>query len=153
MTPDVPQLRVRGLTGVDRAAWDPLWAGYLDFYGEDVDPEVTDLVFQRLVDPGWPRQRGYVAAVAGELVGLAHVGLQPSTWSTADDCYLEDLYVAPSARGGGVGRALLEHLVTEGRDAGWRKVFWLTDADNATARRLYDAVGELVDQVRYTIDL
>ena len=153
MSPDAPEIRVRELRGDDRAAWDPLWAGYLQFYDEDVDPEVTDLVFQRLVDPGWAHQRGYVAEVEGALLGLAHVGLQPSTWSTADDCYLEDLYVDPSSRGNGIGRALVEHLVAEGREAGWRRVHWLTDTDNATARRLYDAVGDLADQVRYTIDV
>jgi len=50
-------------------------------------------------------------------------------------------------------RALVEHLVTEGSEAGWRKVHWLTDTDNATARRLYDEVGERADQVRYIIEL
>lgn len=153
MTPDAPPIDVRELTGADRAAWSPLWAGYLRFYDEDVDPGVTDAVFGRLVDPGWPQQRGYVAEVEGELRGFAHVGLQPSTWSTAEDCYLEDLFVEPSARGDGIGRALIEHLVAAGRAAGWRKVHWLTDTDNATARRLYDEVGELADQVRYTIEL
>lgn len=153
MTPDTPPIHVRALTGVDRAAWDPLWAGYLGFYGEDLDAEVTGLVFARLVDPAWAQQRGYVAVVEDELRGLAHVGLQPSTWSTDADCYLEDLYVEPSARGNGIGRALIEYVVATGRDAGWRRVHWLTDTDNATARRLYDEVGELADQVRYTIDL
>ena len=153
MTPDVPEVVVRGLRGEDRDGWERLWEGYLAFYGEDVDAEVTDVVFQRLVDRGWPHQRGYVAEVDGELRGLAHVGLQPSTWSAAADCYLEDLFVEPSARGDGIGRALVEHLVAEGQDAGWRKVHWLTDTDNTAARRLYDTLGELADQVRYTIDL
>lgn len=153
MTPDAPPVVVRELRGTDRAAWQPLWDGYLDFYDEDVDPEVTDLVFQRLVDRGWTAQRGYVAEVEGRVVGIAHVGLQPSTWSVAEDCYLEDLFVEPSARGDGVGRAVVEHLVAEGRDAGWRKLHWLTDSDNTTARRLYDEVGQLADQVRYTINL
>lgn len=153
MTPDAPPIHVRRLVAADRAAWDRLWAGYLKFYEEDVDGRVTEVVFGRLVDPGWSQQRGYVAEVEGEVVGIAHVGLQPSTWSTALDCYLEDLYVAPSARGDGAGRALIEHLVAEGREVGWRKVHWLTDTDNATARRLYDEVGELADQVRYTIDV
>lgn len=153
MTPDAPPVHVRRLMAADRAAWDRLWAGYLEFYEEDVDPGVSDTVFGRLVDPGWSQQRGYVAEVEGEVVGIAHVGLQPSTWDTVEDCYLEDLYVDPSSRGNGVGRALIEHLVAAGREAGWRKVHWLTDTDNATARRLYDEVGELADQVRYTIDV
>lgn len=153
MTPDAPPVEVRGLRGDDREAWDPLWSGYLAFYDQDVDPAVSDVVFQRLVDPGWSLQHGYVAVVDGELLGLAHVGLQPSTWSTAMDCYLEDLFVEESSRGDGIGRALIEHLVADGREAGWRQLHWLTDADNATARRLYDELGELADQVRYTVEL
>lgn len=153
MSPDVAAVVVRRLRGEDRAAWDPLWQGYLDFYDEVVDQEVTDVVFQRLADRGWSAQAGYVASVDGALAGFAHVGLQPSTWSTQPDAYLEDLYVAPAARGAGVGRALIEHLVTTGRDAGWRKVHWLTETDNTTARQLYDRIGGRQDQVRYTIDL
>lgn len=153
MTPDAPEITVRALRGTDRAAWDALWHGYLDFYDETVDDATTDVVFHRLVDPGWPQQFGLVAEVDGALHGFAHLGLQPSTWDTASDCYLEDLFVNPSSRGNGVARALFDQLVAEGRDLGWRKVHWLTETDNDTARRLYDEVGDLQDQVRYAIDL
>ena len=153
MTPDAAEVVVRALRGTDRAGWDTLWHGYLDFYDETVDAETTDVVFHRLVDPGWPQQFGLVAEVDGALQGIAHLALQPSTWDTASDCYLEDLFVAPDARGDGVASAIFEHLVAEGRDLGWRKVHWLTDTGNATARRLYDEVGSLQDQVRYAIDL
>ncbi len=153
MTPDAPPVEVRELRPDDRAAWERLWAGYLDFYGEEVDGATTDVVFGRLTAPTWTAQAAWVAEVEGELRGFAHVGLQPSTWSAALDGYLEDLFVAPTARGDGIGGALLEHVVAVGRSAGWRRLHWLTDTDNVIARRLYDRVGEVQDQVRYVVDL
>lgn len=153
MTPDVPDVLVRPLVGADRDAWAALWTAYLEFYEQDVEEETTDVVFQRLTDTGWPSQRGWVAEVEGAVLGFVHVVLHPSTWSTALDCYLEDLFTAPAARGNGIGTALVGHVAAAGREAGWRRVHWLTERDNATARRLYDELAEPTDQVRYTIEL
>ena len=146
-------LVVRPLVAADREAWAPLWAGYLSFYGTELDDGTTDAVFTRLVTEGPTAQFALVASVEDDLVGFAHCGVQHSTWSVAPDCYLEDLFVDPDVRGGGVGGALVDALVATGRERGWRTLHWLTDTDNATARRLYDRVGTLADQVRYTIDL
>ncbi|MFT4744913.1 MAG: GNAT superfamily N-acetyltransferase [Nitriliruptoraceae bacterium] len=144
---------VRALRGDDRAAWEPLWQGYLAFYETPLDDELTDLVFQRLTDDGYAPLAGLVAEVDGVLRGFAHTQTHPSTWSAQLDCYLEDLFVTPDARGAGVGRALIEAIADEGRDLGWRKIHWLTDTDNATAQRLYDEVAVQADQRRYTLDL
>ncbi len=139
---------VRPLVGADRAAWEALWHGYLAFYGTDLDAETTDVVFQRLTDPGYPALWGLVAEVDGQVLGFAHAQTHPSTWSADDDCYLEDLFVDPTSRRHGIGRALIEHLVELGREAGWRQVHWLTDGDNDGARELYDELAELRGQVR-----
>ena len=55
--------------------------------------------------------------------------------------YLEDLFVASDARGGGVGRALIGHVTDWARERGLSKVYWQTAADNATARALYDSLA------------
>jgi GNAT superfamily N-acetyltransferase len=149
----VSGVEVRPLTGADRTAWDVLWDGYLAFYAEQVLPDVTEVVFQRLTDAGWPAQRGFLALRDGRAVGFAHVGVQPSTWAVESDGYLEDLYVDPAARGTGAGRALLDHLHEVGTESGWRRVHWLTDTDNTNARRLYDRAGELRHEVRYVLPL
>ena len=49
-------------------------------------------------------------------------------------CYLIELYVDPSRRGAGLGSAMLEKLREIGRDAGWLKIYWMTQADNFAAR-------------------
>jgi GNAT superfamily N-acetyltransferase len=72
-------------------------------------------------------------------------------WSLRPVCYLEDLFVATAARGEGAGRALIETLVTLGKE-GWRRVYWHTHDNNERARTLYDQLANQTDYVRYDIE-
>jgi GNAT superfamily N-acetyltransferase len=146
------RLTVRPVAAHDRSAWDELWAIYLDFYGESVSQETTELTWRRVLR----REQGMGGIVAcwdGEVVGLAHHVIHPHTWGSGDVCYLEDLVVHPDHRGKGAGRALIEALQLRARELGCESVYWLTDADNEVARRLYDAVATLSPYVRYEIEL
>jgi GNAT superfamily N-acetyltransferase len=78
---------------------------------------------------------------------LTHEG----TWVRAPDCYLEDLFVDASARGKGVGRALLDDLVALCKARGWTRLYWHTEETNATARKLYDSYVESDGHIRYRI--
>jgi hypothetical protein len=92
-------MEIRPLRPDDRAAWEPLWAGYLRFYREQLAPEVTDLAFARMSEC----RDGCFALVAvaddGTPAGFAHCVMHATTWSLASTCYLEDLYVDPAQRG------------------------------------------------------
>jgi GNAT superfamily N-acetyltransferase len=140
---------VRPLAPGDFDAWLPLWNGYLDFYRESVDDEVTRRTFERLSD----RADGMFGLVAqlpdGALVGMAHGLLHPSTWSTAPACYLEDLFVSPSARGTGAARALIEAVAAEAVRRGATKLYWHTQEFNGPARSLYDLLATRVSFVVY----
>ena len=145
-------LTVRPLAAKDRSAWDELWAIYLDFYGATVSDEATELTWRRVLR----REQGMGAIVAcwdGEVVGLAHHVIHPTTWSTSDACYLEDLVVHPDHRSKGVGRVLIEALELRARELGCDSVYWITQEGNAVARRLYDRVASLSPFVRYEIEL
>jgi GNAT superfamily N-acetyltransferase len=83
------------------------------------------------------------------LIGLAHYLLHRSTWAPVCYCYLEDLFVEPSVRGGGAGRALIAAVEAAARDAGASRLYWITDETNQTARRLYDKVAERPGVVQY----
>ena len=76
-----------------------------------------------------------------------------STGEASPIGYLEDLFVAPEARGHGVGRMLLQDLVVLARQNGWPKLYWHTRATNITARRLYDTFTRADDFVRYVVPL
>jgi GNAT superfamily N-acetyltransferase len=127
--------------------------GYLSFYRADVTDEVTRVSFERLCSG----ERGMLGLVAvdGENrpVGLAHLVFHPATWSAGDYCYLEDLYVDPAWRGGGVARDLLGAVYATARARGVEHVYWHTQQYDAAARSLYDQVGQPTSFVVYEHDL
>ncbi|HEU0317849.1 MAG TPA: GNAT family N-acetyltransferase, partial [Solirubrobacteraceae bacterium] len=65
-------------------------------------------------------------------------------------CYLEDLFVARAARGGGAGRALIEAVYAAADARGADRVYWHTQEFNAPARSLYDTVGRRTSFIVYT---
>ncbi len=127
---------IRPVGDDERAAWDPLWAGYLEFYKTSLPQDVTDLAWMRFHDPAEPMFAlgGYVD---GKLTGIAHYLFHRSTWAPHRYCYLEDLFVADTARGRGLGRALIEAVYDKAR-GGRREPRLLADAigQRAGARAL-----------------
>jgi GNAT superfamily N-acetyltransferase len=147
------RVQVRRLLDDDRAAWEELWEGYLHFYRAELSSAVTESAFARLRD-GEEGMLGLVAADATDRpIGLAHLVFHPTTWSTAGYCYLEDLYVGPEGRGGGVARALFDGVYAAARERGVERVYWHTQQFNAPARSLYDVVGRLTSFVVYEHEL
>lgn len=144
--------RIRAVAAEDWAGWLPLWRGYVAFYGATVPDAVTEATWRRLLDPAVPLL-GHVAERGGAVVGFSTAVLHEGTWTTAPTCYLEDLFVDPALRGGGVGRALIQNLIDLGRSRGWSRLYWHTQAGNATARRLYDSFVQADDFVRYRLAL
>jgi ribosomal protein S18 acetylase RimI-like enzyme len=73
--------------------------------------------------------------------GLAQFRFLRSVWSGGLDLYLEELYVVPSRRGNGIGRALLEATMATGREAGATHIDLNTGETDTAARALYERVG------------
>ncbi|MGL6290097.1 MAG: GNAT family N-acetyltransferase, partial [Silanimonas sp.] len=144
---------VRALRPEDRAEWEALWQGYLVFYGTALAPETTGATWRRLLDPASPMFARVAIDVDGRLLGFAHALPHEGTWTTALQCYLEDLFVAPEARGAGAGRALIDDLVALCRTRGWSRLYWHTQAGNAGARRIYDDYARADDMLRYRLVL
>jgi ribosomal protein S18 acetylase RimI-like enzyme len=131
----------------DEAAWRRLWSGYVAFYESEVSDEVTAATWQRLLTPGsnmFGRIAEWQEAVAGFTVCVLHLG----SWTLTPACYLEDLFVDPEARGHGLGRALIDDLISMARDKGWSRIYWHTRQSNEAARRLYDNYVVADDFVR-----
>jgi len=139
---------IRPLTDRDRAAWDRLWKGYLDFYETALPKAQYDLTFQRYLDPSEP-MFAYLAERGGKAKGLVHIILHRSGWLDRPTCYLQDLFVEPSERGAGMGRALIEHVYEVVKRAGGARVYWLTQETNTTARQLYDRVAANAGFIQY----
>ena len=73
--------------------------------------------------------------------------------TSADVCYLQDLFTAPEVRGKGVARALIAEVEHWARERGCARVYWHTQSGNETARRLYDQVAENRGFIQYLIQL
>jgi GNAT superfamily N-acetyltransferase len=140
---------IRTLEPTDRHQWDVLWRGYLDFYETTIPDHVTDLTWQRLLDPEAPILGFCAAREDGALLGFVHYLFHPVTWAAGPRCYLEDLFTSPKARGQGVGRALIEAVYAAADARGADQVYWLTQSTNSTARRLYDQVARATQFIKY----
>lgn len=139
------------ITAADHDEWLALWTGYLAFYDATLDDATTAATFARLVDPASGIHGVLARDDAGRAIGLVHWLAHPATWTTTDYCYLEDLFVAPEARGAGAGRLLIEHVRDWAERNGSAKVYWLTAESNATARALYDRVATHSGMIQYQI--
>ncbi len=140
-------MRIAPLTADDKAAWFTLWAGYQAFYETDLTA-VTATTWTRLLHPSEPLH-GALATVDGTPAGLVHWVIQRSTWTIANTCYLQDLFVTPTHRGTGAGRALITHATQAAQTAGCADIYWLTHATNTTAMRLYDRMATKTGFLHY----
>src|SRR3546814_18763546 len=111
---------VRAAEPRDEARWRTLWDAYLEFYGLTLAPEITAATWEKAMSDRsaiFMRVAELDGRVAGFTLSLTHEG----TWIAGRDCYLEALFVDPSARGRGVGRALMDDLVARCRQHGWSR--------------------------------
>ena len=140
-------IQIAPLQPSERARWEQLWSEYQLFYGVELPAAVTDATWQRLHNG---RVHGLGAHdAAGRLIGIVHFLFHEDTWSTVPACYLQDLYVDPTVRGTGCGRLLIEAVAAASRKAGANNPYWLTHQSNATARRLYDRLGQNQGFIQY----
>jgi GNAT superfamily N-acetyltransferase len=77
----------------------------------------------------------------GEPTGFAQLRFRWSVWVSAEDCWLEDLFVCGEARGAGLGRALVEASCERARARGCERIELDTTEDNVAALALYEACG------------
>jgi GNAT superfamily N-acetyltransferase len=143
--PAATTFEVRAARSDDYASWLTLWTGYNAFYGRSghtaLPFEVIQLTWSRFFDEYEP-MHALVAEQAGELIGLVHFLYHRSTIQANAVCYLQDLFTAQSARGQGVGRALIAAVYEHARCACAARVYWQTHESNAAAMRLYDSVAD-----------
>jgi GNAT superfamily N-acetyltransferase len=147
---------IREVARGDYDAWLPLWDGYNTFYGRSgetaLDSAITRVTWDRFFDPAEP-VHALVAERDGVLIGLVHYLFHRTTIMIMPTCYLNDLFTSVEARGGGVGKALIEAVYARAHAAGSTRVYWSTHETNETARRLYDHVAQKSGFILYRQDV
>jgi GNAT superfamily N-acetyltransferase len=138
-------LDIRPISRKDYDQWLQLWKGYNAFYGRSgataLSPEVNQITWTRFFDSYEP-VHALVADSNGQLLGLTHYLFHRSTIFIEPICYLQDLFTIETARGKGVGRALIHAVYEQAHRAGSPRVYWQTHETNSTAMRLYNQVAE-----------
>ena len=122
----------------------PLFDGYRAFYRQAPDIEGA----RRFVSARLTRGDSKVfLALDDEGTALGFVQMFPSFSSVSmkDLWILNDLFVAPEGRRQGVGRALMDRARQLALDTGAKGLVLETEADNHTAKRLYEELGWELD--------
>jgi GNAT superfamily N-acetyltransferase len=90
-----------------------------------------------------PAAYTHIAAddTTGDPVGFALWFLNFSTWRGVHGIYLEDLYVRPSARGAGHGKALLTELARICATRGYERLEWSVLDWNGPSIAFYESLG------------
>ena len=118
----------------------PLMRGYCDFY--EVAPSDEELLALSRALIADPEREGVQLLARGDRpVGFATIFWSWATTSAERIGVMNDLFVAPEARGSGVAEALIEACRAECAARGAGRLTWQTAPDNAAAMKVYDRVG------------
>ncbi len=139
---------MRAVAANDRQRWEEFFHGYRTFYKKELDAAIAERVWGWLLDPAHESE-GLVAERDGDLVGFAHWRRFARPLAGETGIYLDDLYAAESARGLGVGHALVVRLQEIAAAEGATVVRWITADDNVIAQRLYDRIATKTSWLTY----
>lgn len=128
----------------------PLMRAYCDFY--KVAPGIDELLAMSRALIADPDHEGVQLIARDEnhaAIGFATIFWSWSTLRASRIGVMNDLFVAPAARGGGIATALIAACRERCRQRGASALTWQTTRDNSAAQALYEAVGgrreELID--------
>ncbi|MEM7403861.1 MAG: GNAT family N-acetyltransferase [Pseudomonadota bacterium] len=144
-------VQIRPVAAPDRARWEALFQAYAEFYKTSVPEGGFDAVWGWIHDPGNDFWCDVAEDADGQVIGMTQYQLMHRSLGGTMVCYLSDLYVEPSIRGGGVGRALIDHVLAFARARGLPGVRWLTQDFNYAGRRLYDTYAPKTDFILYNV--
>jgi ribosomal protein S18 acetylase RimI-like enzyme len=112
------------------------------YYAHDGLPFDAARVAQALEDMMHAnRGRAWLVRVDGTIAGYAIVVWSYSLEYGGIEAVLDELYLQPEARGTGLGRELMEHVVHEAKNAGAVVLRLETEPENGAARAFYTKLG------------
>ena len=132
-------MQVRQGTIADLDDLVPLFDGYRTFYGQQPDEALArSFLLDRLRNL---QSVIFIAHSDGQAIGFAQLFPSFSSGRVAPTFILNDLFVAPQARGKGAGRALLAAAAEYGKAVGAVRLTLSTAHDNGAAQSLYEGTG------------
>jgi GNAT superfamily N-acetyltransferase len=147
-------VEIRPARGDEVDALLPLMRGYCDFYeASPSDEGLRGMAAALISDPD--QGALFIARDAdGRAIGFAAMDWKWSSLRGSRIGYLEDLFVDPDSRGGGIAEALIEACADLCRERSLPALEWMTAPDNRRAQSVYERVGaEGSDWVEYELEL
>lgn len=135
-------MRIEPATEGDLEAVLPLMRAYCDFY--EVSPSDRGLEEMARALIAATDGDGMLLVARGEEgapLGFATVGWKWASTRGARIAVMEDLFVAPQARGQGAADALIEACADRARALGAPVLTWMTAPDNHRAQAVYNRAG------------
>jgi GNAT superfamily N-acetyltransferase len=132
---------VRPAEREDRPQLLELIKGYFAFYRTPYPAESTMEALLDLLAQDPERGVQLVADAGGRLQGFASLYACFDTLVADRILVMNDLFVAPSFRNGGVGAALFDASLAYATAHGYARLDWVTATDNHDAQRFYDRHG------------
>lgn len=129
----------------------PLIAAYAQDINRGAPRRPDDYYAEMLLQDGAAHLIG--ARVGQRLVGFAVFFDLPDTTTGLRTGQLDELFVLQDARGNGIGRALIEAIIAEGRRRGWSNVRWLIPEKIRLRQHLLDAFAEPARLRTYAIPI
>lgn len=142
---------LRPIDARDAARWCELWDGYCRFYEREPNDAVARHTWSRIMDAASPVHAFVAEDSAAGVIGICNYIIHDNTSTLTPVCYLQDLFVDPAQRAGGVGKQMIDWLVAEMKTHGWARIYWNTKENNYRARGLYDKYTPRDAFVRYVI--
>lgn len=141
---------IRPLKFEDFPQWLPLWDGNNLGQRDDI---VTMETWTRLTDPKNMQVNGLCAEQNGDILGIVHYILHPTTGAVNPVCYMQDVFVAPIHRRKGIGKRLVADVTKIGQAEKWARMYWLTQDGNAEAKAMYENFGIKLNFSFYVLPL
>jgi GNAT superfamily N-acetyltransferase len=147
-------MRITPVGSADLPELLPLVRAYCDFYQvTPSDRELLELSRALLADPEHEGLQLLARDDAGRAVGFATLYWTWQTLVAARVGVMNDLFVAPGARGLGVAEGLIAACVERCRERGAARLVWQTARDNHRAQAVYGRVGATRDDRWLDYDL
>jgi ribosomal protein S18 acetylase RimI-like enzyme len=139
--PSHPRVRLRAATAEDAATIRRMLDALIAHSGSPpVSPAPAAELARHMSGPR-PDIEGVIALRGGEAVGMVLFFPWLSTWRGRLNLYIQDLYVDPVERGGGLGRRLLAAAAREGSKRGCKGLLLAVEVSNEDAGRFYARLG------------
>ena len=143
-------MQIRHVKPEDKESWRQLWLAYIEYSEAVMEDEIIETTWSRfLVDDPHESKALVEFDENGTMVGIAHYLFHRHGWLVNDVCYIQDVFVIPSCRRKGYGRALFQEIFDIAKKNDSKQVYWMAKIANDGARKLYDDFGEVSPFVRY----